>query len=75
MTKLQRLLALEAAFIACEGITGAKDQASVAKLIDKLNAPEEFGAYCKAQQEACLELAANPPVFGGEPISDEVVTT
>jgi len=75
MTKNQRLMAVEAALVAAECCFPRED---LRQAVDKLQKwlcnwagletdYPTFGEYLKAQQEACLELACNPQVFGGEP--------
>jgi hypothetical protein len=73
MTKLQRILALEAALCACEGVIAAELGNDLKHWLDSyLNVafPDDkgFGCFLEAQQEAVNALAINPQVFGGRSI-------
>jgi hypothetical protein len=73
MTRIQRLLALEAALCGAECCFMSDPQArkSVTILQNALMNLEEsypsFGDFIDAQKEAVKALASNPQVFGGDP--------
>lgn len=69
MTETQRLLTLEAALTACEGLVPAETVGPLgAWLALRLNVATEgydFGKYLDAQRRAVRALARSPEVFGG----------
>ena len=68
MTKKQKALALLAALEACEGIFGGDVEGDMlalqSKVEQQIEIPEHFGDFLHEQQEALLELAVNPAIFG-----------
>lgn len=70
MTELERILALDAALVACEGVvppelTEVLEQ-YIKKEIEKDPSLAIFGDLLTAQREAVKKLVSNPQVFGAE---------
>lgn len=68
MTETDRLLALDAALTACEGLLPSNLGDLLKHLSTKFeNNPElgEFGQFLEAQKLAVRKLVTNPQVFGG----------
>lgn len=71
MNELDRLLALDAALLACESCGNPKFRKLVSLLqkeldviLEKVVGRKDFGTYLKAQKQAVTRLAQNPEVFG-----------
>lgn len=72
MTTEERILALDAALVACEGVTGLPINSDLHKAVNEMIAPtlerhQPFGKFLDAQRAAVKRLYDCPETFGAKP--------